>query len=235
MTKTSTELTTMQKEMALKLAEMQETTTTSENTALKLHANTIEVPNIGEAPAPLEVVVVDFITRREFFDKPYDADNPQPPACFAHGTGNSANFVPVANSPAPESKACKGCPNNEWGTAMTGKGKACGEVRYVAVMLPEACEPDDPIYTVRVTASQLKAFDGFVKQIYTRTRLLPLMFIADLIPVQAGSAFTATFKVKEENPKAEKCWGRIKDAQELLMQEPDFSNYEAPKPTRRRK
>ena len=164
-----------------------------------------------------------------------DSDNPQPPACFAHGQGNSAGFTPVANSPAAESKACKSCPNNEWGTATTGKGKACGEVRYVAVQLPEQTKPDDPIYTVRVTSSQLKSFDGYVKQITGRTGLLPLSFVSSIVPVQAGSAFTATFKVKEENPDVETFWDHAKNALPLLMEEPDFSGYTAPKPSRRRK
>lgn len=232
MTTESKELANMQAEMAKKIAELSATTTTYEKVNLTLGPNTITVPDIGETNTPMDCVVLDFITTRAYYDTPMPIGNKQPansPACFALGRGSTDDFVPLADSPNIQHPTCKGCPKNEWGTAPRGgKGKACGEQRVVAIMLPAAKNQDDKIYTTRVTPSKLKDFDNYYRQIVNRTGKLPLFFISELSTAAVGTSNAAVFKLKSENVNYKYFWSRLQDANEILMRTPDFSGYKAP-------
>ena len=92
-----TSMATMQEQMAAKIAEMNDSASSAgASQALKLKSETtVEVPNLGDSNAPLEVILLDFVTRREYYDPkiPFDRDNPSPPICFAVGVGKSENRV----------------------------------------------------------------------------------------------------------------------------------------------
>src|SRR5690606_3597374 len=64
-----------------------------------------------------------------------------PPICYAfHRPGEEEEVGPHPSMQAnldyfqPQSDFCKNCPNNEWGSAETGRGKACGERRRLAIL-----------------------------------------------------------------------------------------------------
>ena len=70
------------------------------------------------------VVVLDYVFENAFYTEAYDANNPAGPDCYAFGR-KLDEMVPHEACEGKVSDACKGCPNNEWGSASRGKGKAC--------------------------------------------------------------------------------------------------------------
>lgn len=88
-------------------------------------------------------VVLDAIIERTFYTEKYDANREfnLPPVCYAFGRADDdEELAPHPSMQAdltyfePQNDVCSSCPNNQWGTADTGKGKACGERRRLALL-----------------------------------------------------------------------------------------------------
>ena len=113
----------------------------------------------GQKTDELEVVIVDFVARNEFYEGAYDKDNMSPPACFAIGVAPN-KLVASDNSPQKQADTCAECPMNAFGSA--GKGKACKNGRVLAV-LPVDADENTPIWLLKVSPTALKGFDGYVQ------------------------------------------------------------------------
>ena len=105
----------------------------------------------GQKTSELDVVIVDFVSRNEFYEGAFDKDNMSSPACFAIGN-IPAKLIPSANSPQAQCEDCASCPMNAFGSA--GKGKACKNMRLLAVMPPDADE-DTPLWLMKVSPTAL--------------------------------------------------------------------------------
>lgn len=95
----------------------------------------------------LDVVVLTSVHLNEYYATAFDSQNPTVPACFAYGDETlddpEAEMVPVADdvddlqlidSDGESVGKCEGCWANQMGSADTGKGKACKNVRRLLVM-----------------------------------------------------------------------------------------------------
>lgn len=98
--------------------------------------------SVGEETMPgnqMAVIVLDVVMENTFYEGKFDADNKQPPLCYAFGRSademaphesmqiDPEYFVPQANS-------CLECPHNAWGSAEKGRGKACQNRRRLALI-----------------------------------------------------------------------------------------------------
>lgn len=107
------------------------------------------VLTFDETPLPgnqMAVVILDGIHENIFYGTAYDPDNRAPPKCFAFGREEDGTFVPEDEMEPHEivdketdtferqSSDCASCPNNEWGSAEKGRGKACGNRRRLALI-----------------------------------------------------------------------------------------------------
>lgn len=75
-------------------------------------------------------IILDGIYENAFYAEKFDSDNPVPPSCYAMGR----KLKEMQPHPAmedfpeyfkPEHGDCHTCPQNKFGTADTGRGKAC--------------------------------------------------------------------------------------------------------------
>lgn len=80
----------------------------------------------------IDVVVADSAFEHAYYDRPYDENNPTPPACFAVGKVEK-DMKPHPDSPKPQNVDCHTCPLNEFESALVGKGKACKNKRRLAL------------------------------------------------------------------------------------------------------
>jgi len=93
----------------------------------------------------MAVVVLDSVKEHAWFPDRFNPGDIKPPACFAFGEPDEATaphetvFAGGAHFEA-QADACAGCPKNEWGSADTGRGKACKEVRRLALLQAGAFE-----------------------------------------------------------------------------------------------
>lgn len=95
-----------------------------------------------DAPLPgnqMCVIISAWCLENVFYEGAYDPDNRTPPACFAfHKDPETKDEM----APDPkhleddvfdqQAAACADCPQNEWGSAAKGKGKACSNRRRLA-------------------------------------------------------------------------------------------------------
>lgn len=117
-------------------------------------------------PNPLRTIVVGYSALNAFYDSDYDPDTPAPPACYAVGeVSKISEMAPAANSPKKQAEKCQGCPQNAFGTADKGKGKACRNMRRVAVILPDEKKEVPTIALLTLPPSAYKEFTKYVQQV----------------------------------------------------------------------
>lgn len=102
----------------------------------------------GEEELPgneMLVVILDAIHENTYYPDRFDSDVMQPPKCFAMAR-HDKDMQPHDNVPIPEDENfetsffeaqaewCDECPMAEWGSADTGRGKACSNRRRLAII-----------------------------------------------------------------------------------------------------
>lgn len=147
----------------------------------------IPIPG-GEA----EVYVLAQQAERAFYAEEFDSSKPQVPACYSFDLE-----APHPDSAAPQHEQCLGCPQNEWGSASRGRGKACRESTRVAVVPATAPLETAPMYQCSfpiTSVGSVKEFLGRCAQsgklsgeFKTRLKVVPdpkSFFKASLTPLQ---------------------------------------------------
>lgn len=187
---------------------------------------TMVLPDGDSTSEPVDFVILDFVSMNTYYDGVYDPNNVQPPVCFAIGE-NPDNLIASDRSPEKQSDTCASCPMNRYESAARGKGKACKNMRVLAVMKANATE-EDAIWLLRVSPTGLKAYDGYVRNLAQRNNLAPVQVVT-----------TIGFDPKEEYPSLRFApaavleqdrlaffVSRMEEAAELIRTEPDYSTYE---------
>lgn len=94
----------------------------------------------------MAVIILDGIHENLYYGSRYDPDNRTPPKCFAFSRDSDGDEIDEDDMAPHEivfketdvfeaqHDNCASCPNNEWGSAETGRGKACGNRRRLAVI-----------------------------------------------------------------------------------------------------
>ena len=191
----------------------------------------------GSEGEMLEVVVIDFVSANLFYDGPFDRDSPQPPSCFAMGNEPSM-LVPSKNSPVTQSTSCAACPNNQFGSAPNGKGKACKNTRLIAVIPVTALDDpsvEAPIWIMSVPPTSLKAFDSYVHTLSAKHKTIPLGVVTEITLDQSVTFAAPRFNVVRPLTGDEigVFMPRREEAAQRLATEPDVSQYTPPKPAAR--
>lgn len=209
--KPTTEVATWDEELARQAAiaaSTEESTSTGQFFSLKsgvLSFNDNPLPNNEMA-----VIILDGILENVFYGQKYDPDNPQGPACFAFGR-EEKSMAPhniVVENQNSQAESCAECPMNEWGSAETGRGKACRNTRRLA-MIPagtfhdgkfkpftEAEQFESTVITyMKLPVTSVKSYASFVKQIAAALRRPPhAIFTRIAVRPDATSQFKVNFE-----------------------------------------
>ena len=189
------------------------------------------LPDGTKTPGPLQLVIVDFISKNTFYEGAFDAKNITPPVCFSIGS-NPLKMTPSANAPVAQCDTCNGCAMNAFGSA--GTGKACKNSRVLAVLPPDADE-NTPMWLLATSPTANKGFDGFVAST-ARVFQTPPIGVVTTVGFDANETYAKlTFTDPQPNVNIGDHFGRQAEAQAMLAIEPDVSKYEAPKPVVRGK
>lgn len=188
----------------------------------------------GSSGEELQVVVVDFLSTNLYYDRPYNKDKPSPPACFAIGTGPSM-LAPSPNSPVRQAESCSVCPMNQFGTALTGAGKACKNTRLLAVVSLSDLEKDPEeanVLIMSVPPTSLKEFDRYVSKLASRFRTVPIGAVTTITTDMSSTYAAPRFEIlrKLEDAELAKAFSLKEEARKRLEAEPDVKDYEAFKP-----
>lgn len=111
----------------------------------------------------IAVIVVGSMIEKAYYTGRYDANNPEPPVCFALDT-DAENLAPVPEDVAElQNDECATCQWNVFGSADVGRGKACKDVRRVAMIPAGTIEKNGDVTVVDDVKTIEKAEMAFAK------------------------------------------------------------------------
>lgn len=187
------------------------------------------LPDGTKTPGPLQLVVVDFISKNLYYPEGFDAKNIVPPTCFAIGT-DIKSMVPSKNSPINQNAGsdCASCAMNAWESdPKGGRGKACKNSRVLAVLPPDA-DADTPMWTLSVSPTATKGFDSFVSGVARVFEMPPVSVVATVGFNPNETYPSLAFSDPQPNESLAVHFTRQAEAAELLTVEPDVSGWVAP-------
>jgi hypothetical protein len=222
---TSSNIVSIQDTLRAQAAAMSERVSAPTGNAIRVTQDKqFQLPDGTKTPGPLELVIVDFVSKNAFYEGNYDPKNITPPSCFAIGTV-PIKMVPSANAPEPQSDSCSSCPMNQFGSA--GAGKACKNSRVLAVLPPDADE-NTPIWTLTTSPTAIKAFDNYVSGVARTFQMPPISVVTTVSFDENESYAKLTFSNPVPNPNLEAHFNRQAEAKDILSAEPDVSSFTKP-------
>lgn len=223
---------TMQDEMKAELAKLGERTAPQSGAKIRITKGGIVTPD-GIKHQSVDLVVLDFIGANNYYESQFDREAIVPPTCFARGAA-VLKLVPSENSPKRQNDTCQGCWANEFKSATNGRGKACSNNRFLAVVPAsvdgqhEAAE-DDQMLLLSISPTKTKMWDGLVASIARVYGTMPVGVIVTLtLDTSNDDYVSAEISDPRPNPDVGMHWQRREEAREFLMAEPDVSGYVDP-------
>jgi hypothetical protein len=216
-----TALAEIQKELALEAANIaQQISSLGGGNKIKTKDKVFTFPDGTTSPGPLDVVIVDFVSRNNFYEGRYDPNNPAGPICFAIGK-NVKDMAPSPNAPEPQADDCASCPMNQFGS--DGNGKACKNTRLMAVLAPDSTDPQAELMTLEASPTALKNFDAYVATVAAMHGVPPVGVITSVAFHPEKTYPTLVFGNPRRNENVNLHFGRRAEAGVLLSREPDAS------------
>jgi hypothetical protein len=190
-----------------------------------------KVPNgdeQSEKSAEVRGIIVDFATRKAFYEGAFDRENPAPPNCFAIGFTQHDNLIPEDASPDKQSEACKGCSQNAFVQLANGKWqpKACKDSYRLALVSPDG-SGDTKLMTLDISATAVRAFDKYVRALANMGKA-PYQVITRFSFDPAQDYPSVRFEADEDVPK--NAIGMIMElmdeASQVVALHPNLDNFE---------
>lgn len=228
----NTNIVDIKKQLQAEAAGISDNIGSPETNAIKIKDKVFTMPDGTIIQDSLDVVVVDFVSRNNYYEGKWDPKNPEPPACYAIGKVVKA-LVPskqAADVQVRGGKSCDECPMNQWGS--DGDGKACKNTRLIAVVLPDDAEKK--LYTMSIPPTAIKSFDGFVGSVAKLFELPPIGVVATITFHQDKSYPLPLFGDVRPNEHIQDDFAFRPDAETMLMAEVDYPPSEGKKKTRRK-
>lgn len=192
-------------------------------------------------------VIAGFTMCNKYYEEDFDPDQPASPVCYAYGQ-NKDEMGPHDEAEKPQHERCVGCPQNEFGSAARGKGKACRNT-YQLLVLPAGNydhradrfeAPVDPsevegaeLYSLGVPPTSLKAFSGYVSQLSGNLRPPWAVFTKIGVVPDPKTQQRLTFQFVENTPTELLATLKAKNAEAMKVIEvafPKNSERETPAP-----
>ena len=156
------------------------------------------------------VVVVDHILENLYYgDERYDPENPSPPLAYAFGRDEDTIRWHENSIEEYAGELCKDSDINQWGSADKGKGKACKNIRRLALLTEdqiedaESIEAATPAY-MKIPVTSVKGWAGYVRQLANTLERPPLGVLTEISVVpDPKSQFKVQFKLVEAIDDAE--------------------------------
>lgn len=178
-------------------------------------------------------IIVDFVHAQTWYANAFDPENPEPPSCHALSVKGD-EMAPFAESPDKQSDWCDGCPLDAWESADVGRGKACSQQYKLAVLAAGPGESLDSaeLAILTVPPTSLKNFDTYVKHLKNSFKVPPHAALTRFAFDEEEEHPVLTFedeKLITNLADADSVEARRKEARELLMTPPDFTQNADPK------
>ena len=123
-----------------------------------------------------DMVVLESVFENAFYPDKFGTSDNTSPACYAFSTSGGPDMAPHPDAEHPQSKTCRECPHNKFGSADggRGKGKACANRRRLAVISAAAVSSAEevnnaPTAYLRVPPTSTRYWSAYVQNVLART------------------------------------------------------------------
>lgn len=149
----------------------------------------------------IDVVVLDFVFENDYYVGKFDPKKPRSPVCYAMAHKED-DMKPHEKSEDPQSKSCNGCKWNEFGSSKRGKGKACKNIRRLALLSADGLDADSlktgAIQYLRVPVTSTKGWAHYAKGLSTNYGLPAFAVITTItVTPDEDDQFKVSFQMKE--------------------------------------
>lgn len=141
----------------------------------------------------MNIVVLTHMLENAYYEGAYDDSNPTSPVCYAYSgldeeDEDGSTMAPHEKSSQKQHETCSGCPQNIFGTANVGKGKACKNSRRLAFIVEgDLTSPEDvqnaAVAFAKLPVTSVKAWAGCVKSMVDNFERPPLCFVVEMSTV----------------------------------------------------
>lgn len=169
---------------------------------------------VDEQPVPgneLRCIILVAIHENQYHTKPYDANAPAIPECYSFGDSDAddpeGTMAPHEESEDPQGDdngLCASCWANQMQSAQTGRGKACKNVRRLALVTEDALGSaedmaDAEVRVLKVPVMSVKGWALYVRNKLNEELHRPFWGVVTLIKVvpDPKSQFKITFAFEE--------------------------------------
>jgi len=181
-----------------------------------------QFPDDTTSDGPLDLIIVDFVYRNEYYPGAYNRKEVVAPTCFAVNDTQTL-LAPSPNSPKPQHDKCNGCQWDKYGSSPQGDGKACKNTVYMAVLQPDATE-ESTMFVVKTSPTGIRYINNHVAKI-GRTVNLPVWAVLTKMYFDPNVSYPSLrFDMIGPNPILEETQKRRDEARHRLLLEPDFSS-----------
>ena len=179
------------------------------------------LPSGESSQHPLNVIILDWRNYNKYYTGAYNAQKPEPPACYAiHSV--IAEMKPGPQVKRPSNPDCATCTFNKFGSAMTGRGKACKNTIRLAVTAGDFTIDTEPML-LNVSPTGITSWSNYMNGIIVMEKH-PVQFITEITFDVNQSYPKLQFKVGVPNPDLETAWAIRDKAQVMLEALPHSDN-----------
>ena len=185
----------------------------------------------------VQMIVLHSIFENQWYRDRYNPNAPTPPHCYAYGDTDDA-LAPHAEAATPIAESCAACPNNVWGSDPEGgKGKACKNVRRLAIIAATDLDKIDKaeVAIAKLSVTSVKNWSTYANQVANALHLPPLGIITEMVVTpdpryQFQINFSLIDKVQEQYlPALMKKRGEIMDLIYAPYDKPSEAPPQAPR------
>ena len=178
---------------------------TIQGTWMSVKAGRLTIDKTPVAGNVLDCVIVAFARENAYYVGKFDPQNPKPPVCYAiqpvaGDHSNEDDMQPHSAVSDPQNGDCFSCPKNQWKSGEGGKGKACKNIRRLALLPldaakdPEKAATADEIY-LKLPVMSVRNWGKYVNDVAVEHRRPPFAVVTQIsTEPDAQSQFKVTFK-----------------------------------------
>lgn len=209
----STALVDIQAAIKAQLEMQKQTVEPPSSNKISTKGKVFTMPDGTTHPGPMRAIVLDYRTVHQYYKGIYNPQDPKPPICFA--VSKLADGIkPSDNCEEKQAEQCSKCTFNEWGSAATGRGKACKNSMRLAIV-PENPDADTEVMTLNVSPTGLKSFNAMVNKL-TTAGLMPAQIITEISFNPNEQYPQLVFKAEAPHDYIETVWPLREAAQAVL-------------------
>lgn len=210
----------IEKEIAAQAAALEDSLPEASGFNISTEGKMFTLPNGKSHPGPLEVIILDYINYNAYYTTAWKKGEYSAPKCWALNR-SAKSMAPSENVPPDDRQhpTCKGCPQNEFGSAANGRGKACTNYVRLAITPADAGEGSE-VMVLRVAPKGLTGWRRHAERVKEQTGSTPISVITE-IKFNPNEVYpNLMFDIVGKNERMEDCYPLVAQARQLILSEP---------------